>query len=76
MNLDLAVLNVLVASKRAIPASVITAAVPEFTGREETQTDVVIALKRLERAGDAKGTDDQDRGILWKETPDGRLRVL
>lgn len=76
MKLELAILNVLAASPRAIPVSVITPCVTEFTGREETQTDVVLALRQLEKKGHAKGTANEDRGTLWKETDDGRLRVL
>jgi len=75
MNLEVAILNVLSASPRAIPATVILGFVPSFTGGDHTLTDVTAALKRLEAKGHAKGTSNEDRGTLWKETDDGRLRI-
>lgn len=75
MNLQLAILQTLAASPRAIPATVIAGFVPAFTGRDETLTDINAALHRLEAKGHAKGTANEDRGTLWKETDDGRLRI-
>lgn len=75
MNLEIAILNTLMASPRALPASVILGFIPGFTGRESTLTDVRLALARLEAKGHVKGTADEDRGPLWKETADGRLRA-
>lgn len=75
MNLECAILNVLSASPRAIPASAIAGFVPAFTGADSTITDVTAALKRLERKGHVKGTANEDLGTLWKETDDGRLRI-
>ncbi len=75
MNLEQAILNTLAASPRAIPATVIAGFVPSFTGTDATLTDLNAALKRLEAKGHVKGTANEDRGTLWKETDDGRLRI-
>lgn len=74
MNLEVAILNVLTASPRAIPATVIAGFVPAFTS-EATLTDITAALKRLEHKGHVHGTANEDRGTMWKETADGRLRI-
>lgn len=75
MNLQLAILNVLAASPRALTVPVIAGFVPSFTGTEPTITDVQRELNALERKGHVKGTANEDRGTLWKETDDGRLRI-
>ena len=75
MNLEVGILNVLAASPRAIPATVVAGFIPKFTGSAETLTDINAALKRLEEKGHVKGTANEDRGALWKETDDGRLRI-
>jgi hypothetical protein len=75
MNLECAILHVLSASPRAIPVSVIAGFLPAFTGKDETQADIAAALKRMEDAAEVKGTSNKDRGTLWKETDDGRLRI-
>ncbi len=75
MNLELAILNALSASPRALPVSVLVGTVPAFTGQDATQTDITAALRRLETKGHVKGTANEDRGTLWKETDDGRLRI-
>lgn len=75
MNLELAILNVLMASPNAIPVGVIAGHVSHFTGKPETIADLNAGLKRLEQKGHAHGTANQDRGTLWKETDDGRLRA-
>jgi hypothetical protein len=75
VNLEMAILETLAASPRAIPATVITGFVSGYTGQDHTQTDVELKLKSLERKGHVKGTANEDRGTLWKETDDGRLRI-
>ncbi len=75
MNLEVAILNILAASPRAIPATVIRGFLPSFTGKSETLTDIDAALARMETKGHVKGTGDEDKGALWKETADGRLRI-
>ena len=75
MNIEVGILHVLTASPRAIPASVIIGFLPTFTGKDETLTDTTAALKRMEAKGHVKGTHNEDRGTLWKETDDGRLRI-
>lgn len=75
MNLELAILNTLAASPKALPAPVILGFVGSFTGGTETLHDVQLGLKRLEAKGHVKGTADEDRGPLWKETAEGRLRI-
>ena len=75
MNLETAILSTLAASPRAIPATVLAGFVPGFTGKDETLADINAALRRLEAKGHAKGTANEDRGTLWKETDDGRLRI-
>jgi Fe2+ or Zn2+ uptake regulation protein len=75
MTLDLAILNVLSASPRAISAQAVASFAGNFTGKEETLSDVKRTLEKLEREGFVRGTSDPDRGSLWKETADGRLRA-
>jgi hypothetical protein len=75
MKLDLAILNVLAASPRAIPATVIRGYLPTFTGEDHTLADINAALTRLEHLGHVKGTANIDTGAKWKETDDGRLRI-
>ncbi len=75
MNLQVAILNILTASPKAIPVTVIAGFVPAFVGPEPTLTDITTALKTLEQKGHVKGTANEDRGTLWKETDDGRLRI-
>lgn len=76
MNLELAILNILAASPRALPATVIRGFLPSFTGQaDHTLTDINAALHRLETKGHVNGTAHEDKGFLWKETADGRLRI-
>lgn len=75
MTLEIAILNTLEASPRAIPAEVILGFIPSFTGGSATLSDLNQALKRMERAGDVIGTAHRDKGIVWKETAEGRLRL-
>ncbi len=75
MNLELAILTVLAASPRALPATAIAGFVERFTGKPETITDIAAALRNMEHKGHTKGTGNEDRGTLWKETDDGRLRI-
>ncbi len=75
MKLDLAILNVLTGANRAIAASVIRGFLPAFTDTHATLADITAALGRLEASGHVTGTFSEDRGTLWKETADGRLRV-
>lgn len=75
MNLERAILNVLDAAPRAIPAGAIHGFVPTFLGSEPTLTDVVRALHKLETKGHAKGTADEDRGAVYVITAEGRLRI-
>jgi hypothetical protein len=82
MNLELAILHTLTASPRAISAKVIRGFSASFTGRSHTLADIERTLRRLEEKGDVAGTDTRERDenerpiFLYKETPDGRLRVL
>ena len=75
MTLELAILNALVGSPRAIPSTVISGFVAAYTGEPATLGDIDLALRRLEKKGHVKGTANEDRGTLWKETDDGRLRL-
>lgn len=75
MNLELAILNVLDASPRALPAGAIAGFVPTFLGQEPTVTDVVRALRSLENKGHAKGTAHEDKGAVYVLTAEGRLRI-
>jgi DNA-binding PadR family transcriptional regulator len=75
MNLERAILLVLSASPRAIPATVILPRLGEFLGGEHSLGDVTRTLHKLERDGEAKSTSNKDFGLLWKETDDGRLRI-
>jgi hypothetical protein len=75
MKLELAILTVLDASPRALPVPVIAGFIPPFTGHLPTHADLEAALRRLERAGDVLGTEHRDRGTVWKETAEGRLRL-
>lgn len=75
MNLECGILNVLAASPRAIPASVVIGFISSFTGKDETLSDITSALKRMEAKGHVKGTANEDRGTLWTATDDGRLRI-
>lgn len=75
MKLDLAILNVLEASPRALPVEVIAGFTPAFTGRSSTLADLNAALRRLERSHDVIGTTHRDYGTVWKETAEGRLRI-
>lgn len=74
MNLELAILNVLSASPRALNVQALAGYVPSFTGGDHTLADLNLALRSLEHKGHVKGTKNEDRGTLWKETDDGRLR--
>lgn len=78
MTLPLAILHVLVAAGRAIPAPLIAAEVRHFTGKAETVADIADALARLERAEPplARGTNVGLRGTVWTFTADGKLEVL
>jgi hypothetical protein len=75
MNLELAILNVLTGAERAIGVGRIRGFLPGFIGGEHTLSDVEIALHSLETKGHITGTFQEDRGTLWKETADGRLRL-
>lgn len=75
MNLELAILNVLSASPRALTSLQILGVVQSFTGKDDTLHDVKLALTRLEAKAHARGTLDEDRGTVWKETNEGRLRI-
>lgn len=75
MNLEDAILLVPSASPRAIPAAVILGFVSTFTGKHETIADITAALHRLKRKGRIKGAADEERGICWIETGEGRLRA-
>ncbi len=75
MNLERAILLALSASPRAITANVIRGGLAAFIGGEHTLADVNAALARLEDEGEVKGTASKDFGVMWKETPDGRLRI-
>lgn len=75
MKIEVAILHVLAASPRAIPATVIRGFLPALTGNPETLADIDAALDRLEAKGHARGTANEDTGTLWKETADGRLRI-
>lgn len=81
MNLELAILNVLAASPRALSVKVLRGFVPSFTGSDHTLTDLTRTLQRLESKGHVRGTgtgecdEDNTPVIVWKETADGRLRI-
>jgi hypothetical protein len=75
MNLERAILLVLSASKKAIPATIIEAGIGQFLSPIPPLADIERTLGQLARKGHAKGTADDDEGTLWKETADGRLRI-
>ena len=75
MNIEVAVLNVLSASPRALPVGVIRGELPAYLDEDHTLGDIEAALKRLERKGHVAGTRHEDRGTLWTATADGRLRI-
>jgi len=75
MKLPLAILNVLIASPRAINPAVIRGFLPSFTGKDHTLKDIEHALRDLETKGFVKGTESQFHGVLWKITEDGRLEL-
>jgi hypothetical protein len=75
VNLETAILEVLSASPRAIPTAIISAYLPTTSGRRETHADIDAALRRLEGKQQVVGTCHEDKGTLWKETADGRLRL-
>lgn len=75
MNIELAILNSLAASKIALPLPAIAIAAADYLNREPSHMDVNLALKRLQKDGLVKGTEKTLVGMVWKETEEGRLAL-
>lgn len=75
MKLEVAILNALLANEEPSSTPLICHNVGELTGSEPTQTDVLLALRRLEKDGMVKGTQKVFAGAVWKDTEKGRLAV-
>lgn len=76
MNLERAILLALCAAHRALPAVAIAGGLGAFIGGKHTIADVAASLETLKLKGQVIGTPNEDYGMMWTPTPEGRLRIL
>jgi DNA-binding PadR family transcriptional regulator len=75
VNIDLAILNVLSATPRALPVATIARETEEYLHREPSHMDVNVALRRLQAKGLVKGTEKPLVGTVWIATEEGKLAI-
>lgn len=75
MNLQRAILLVLLASTRPIGARVIKGFLPGFIDGDFTEAQISEACADLKQQGEVNGAPLKDVGMLWQITPEGRLRI-